>query len=548
MNTLSCFKRQGNVCKTRDAASIALLCMITLFGVSEINAAESSAQFTLGNDTLIVYKDVPGHVPSEFYTIRVRSAATHNEWVECFANITRSLVSSLLAQGVPLEGNKIDHYYTYLKDWSHTYANIEMTSGSRVEVEISSKNGFKIKGMDFTYANAHPAHRAEQPTVVNNKVYFIITNPAQITIDINGQMDSTNTGNGYTGPPIHAVSFFANPIIDKPVRGGQGVYVLNPGAAVPTNPATYTTLYIAPGVHNIGRNFQVGSNKNYYIPGDAIVYGTMNNVNGGGTNVRIYGYGSLSGDLIRHAKHDPAALVPGANMFTWRAIYGVNLANFRVEGLSIVNPAYHTMNLETAQSNQKETFCSWLKIVTWRGNGDGIGEADEIHNCFMRVQDDATYVKGDIIKGTVFWTDVNGAVFIVSGIKGDRPVVVEDCDVIYARHCATTWAGGRVFSKRGGGVKGSAKVNATFKDIRITDPLQTLETFALILDNGSYSGFTFKNIASVRTPSKGDNRILGSWDDITFDNVVLGGKLIASKSDFGTIGPNVTNVKFTKTK
>ena len=68
--------------------------------------------------------------------------------------------------------------------------------------------------------------------------------------------------------------------------------------------------------------------------------------------------------------------------------------------------------------------------------------------------------------------------------------------------------------------------------------------YNLILDNGSYSGFTFKNIASVRTPSKGDNRILGSWDDITFDNVVLGGKLIASKSDFGTIGPNVRNLIF----
>ena len=532
------------IIKEKIISFFTIVIAINFFVFVELNAVESTKEFIKGKDTLIVYSDVPGLTASEFYTIKVRSAATNNQWVECFANITRSLVSSLLAQGVPLEGNKIDHYYTYLKDWSHTYANIEMTSGSRVEVEISSKNGFKIKGMDFTYANAHPAHRAEQPTVVNNKVYFIIKNPAQITIDINGQMDSTNTGNGYTGPPIHAVSFFANPIIDKPVMGGQGVYVLNPGAAVPANPATYTTLYFAPGVHNIGRNFQVGSNKHYYIPGDAIVYGTMNNVNGGGTNVRIYGYGSLSGDLIRHAKHDPAALVPGANMFTWRAIYGVNLANFRVEGLSIVNPAFHTMNLETAQSNQKETFCSWLKIVTWRGNGDGIGEADEIHNCFMRVQDDATYVKGDIIKGTVFWTDVNGAVFIVSGIKGDRPVVVEDCDVIYARHCATTWAGGRVFSKRGGGVKGSAKVNATFKDIRITDPLQTLETFALILNNGSYSGFTFRNIASVRTPSKGDNRILGSWDDITFDNVVLGGKRIASKDDFAHIDSNVTNLKF----
>ena len=114
MNTLNYLKRQRTACKTRVPALIALLCMITLFGVSEMSAAESSAQFTLGNDTLIVYKDVPGHVPSEFYTIRVRSAATHNEWVECFANITRSLHDRLPAN-VPIIKNKREHYYTYLR-------------------------------------------------------------------------------------------------------------------------------------------------------------------------------------------------------------------------------------------------------------------------------------------------------------------------------------------------------------------------------------------------------------------------------------------------
>ena len=43
-------------------------------------------------------------------------------------------------------------------------------------------------------------------------------------------------------------------------------------------------------------------NKTYYIPGDAVVYGTMNN--GGdkhdGENIKIFGHGTLLGDKIPH--------------------------------------------------------------------------------------------------------------------------------------------------------------------------------------------------------------------------------------------------------
>ena len=46
-------------------------------------------------------------------------------------------------------------------------------------------------------------------------------------------------------------------------------------------------------------------NKRYYIPGDAIVYGTMNNnkVNSEGKNIRIFGHGTLSGDKLPHPNY-----------------------------------------------------------------------------------------------------------------------------------------------------------------------------------------------------------------------------------------------------
>lgn len=539
--------------RTNFALCIAFLWIFSSFGVLEMSAADTSPQFVKGSDTLVVYKDVPGLSPSEFYTIRVRSAATNNEWMECFANITRSLWSTLPANTLGTNNSR-EHYYTYVKDWSHTYSNIEMSRGSRVEVEISAKNGFKINGKDFTYAAAHPAHKAGKPSIVNHKVYFTIDNPAQITIDINGQMDETNTGNGYSGPPIHTVSLFANPVMHKPAIGDQGIFVVNPGATPPADPNLYTTLYFAPGMHNVGRNFKVHPNRNYYIPGDAIVYGTMNNMGmASGENIRIYGYGTLCGDKIQHPIYDPARKA-GASEKEWKTIYSENSKNFRVEGLSIVNPPMHTINLNAAKSNKKETFCKWLKVITWRCNGDGIGSAHDIQDCFIRTQDDCTYVKGDR-KRCVFWTDVNGSAFVLAGIPSDREIVIEDCDVIYPRHCSTQWNGGRIFSKRGPqqAAPGTTQVNVTFKNIRITDIFQTLETYNLLsIDksghSGGYSGINFQNITSVKTPFKGDNKIVGHsegpWKDLTFNNVVLGNKKIEKMSDFGKIGENVTDFKF----
>jgi len=525
-----------------------------LLTATEINPWPTTRDFQKGSNRLIVYSDVPGLTPSEFFEIRVRSAATEGQWVPCYANITRSLWSTLSANAEASKTSK-EHYYNYVKDWSHTYANIEMNRGSVVEVQIAAKNGFKIRERNFETANAHPVQKASKPTVVDNIVYFTIQNPGQITIDINGQMDETNTGNGYDGPAIHTITLFANPVIKKPKIGDPGVLVVYPGSPVPTNLGSNTTLYFAPGIHAMGRNYKLASDKSYYIPGDAVVYGSFNNYGiGAVSNVRIFGYGTLSGDRIKHPKHDPEFT---GNENPWKPISASECTNFRVEGVCLANPAFHTLSLSAVKSPAKQTFCHWVKIIAWRSNGDGIGSAHETNDCFIRTQDDCSYVKGDK-KRCVFWTDVNGAVFMLAGMPADseRSLVVEDCDIIYARHCSTTWAGGRVFSKRAEQAPknfGLTKVDITFKDIRITDKLQTLETFQLLTNgnsgkSGGFSGIKFINITSQKTPLSGENKIVGHsdgpWDDITFDNVVLGENQIKSLADFGLIGDNVTNLKF----
>ena len=60
-----------------------------------------------------------------------------------------------------------------------------------------------------------------------------------------------------------------------------------------------------------------------YIPGDAIVYGTMNNYKDGddGNGILIYGHGTLSGDRLPHPHY---ANPPIPDDEHWR-YHGINI-------------------------------------------------------------------------------------------------------------------------------------------------------------------------------------------------------------------------------
>ena len=104
--------------------------------------------------------------------------------------------------------------------------------------------------------------------------------PCLFTVDINRQMDDQDTGKlpqnrgVYEGPPIHTLTIFANPVLaNKPGLEEAGVEVVRPGEQPPEE-GDWHTLYFLPGVHDIGPNYTVHSDKRYYIPGDAVVLGT----------------------------------------------------------------------------------------------------------------------------------------------------------------------------------------------------------------------------------------------------------------------------------
>lgn len=544
--------------KTKVCSFLTFVCALNLLVLSEMSAQVSDQQFLQGNKALTVYKDVPLLTASDKYAIRVKSALTNDQWVNVFVHKSTNRAKEL-PQDQIVGGNRLNYHYQYFTaDWSHNYGNIEMSPNNPVDVEITLVNGFQIDKKAVYKAAAHPASKAsKQPVVINGKIYFTIDNPCQITIDINGQMDDHHAELNPIGPPpvsdgsqsypIHTLSLFANPILQRPVLTDPNIVFVEPGVKPSSNLGVKSILYFKPGVHDIGRNFTIFANKTYYIPGDAIVYGTFANTGGSGANIKLYGSGTISGIKINHPNYDPEYTAPANTTGdkTWKLIWSVNCSNFKVEGLSLMDTPKHTMNLWSASSGKIETVCSWLKIVTWRSNGDGIGTADVINDSFLRTGDDCSYLKGYERKGIVFWRDVHAAGFHMANMSSNA-IAVEDCDVIYNRSRDAIGDNGAIFHQRGEGANGLQSVNLLANNFRSEDPLANMRFFHLSSGTvgASYKGMVFKNISveSLTIKQLIEGRVGAPWGEgITWDNVTFKGTLL-TKDNFTTyfeVGPYV---------
>lgn len=525
-------------------------------------SAQSSQQFSKGKDVLLVYSDVPGLQPSDKYSIRVRSAATQNEWVNCFANYTYNRAFELpqikMSSG-GINPRNVQNYQKFTSGWTQTYGTIEMTKEQPVEVEISS-NVIKIYK-----AAAHPAQKASAVTVVGGKAYFTINNPAQVVIDINGQMDDFNKAIDDKSESqdyiTHTISLFANPIINKSVEKGAKIQYVEPGMMPNNNPALYDVMMFKPGVHDIGKSFKVYAGKKYYIPGDAIVYGTFNNIGltasdglQSGENITIYGSGTISGAKIQHPGYLQGTIQSEIEA-DYKSIAINNGMNVEINGLCVVDPAFHSVNLIAwggrPNKANEVTFARWVKVISWRANGDGIGSTHLVEDCFLRTADDCSYIKGSR-RRCVFWKESNAAVFHMSGIPDPKsffPIVIEDCDVIYSRTTANNYKAG-IFVQRAAGVPAVQRnVNVLIKDIRITDPKSNMPVFNFFsidsTKNGgnanygsSYKGITLQNITVKYPPLVGGltQVLIGNakapwYGGLIFENVTIAGKRLAI-SDF----------------
>ncbi len=229
--------------------TIGLLCLFSLVTFSA-NGAEG----------LSVYSEVPGLAPSEHFKAQVKPATEREGWSSAFMWQTSS----------KKDKDDIEKYPKHLAGWTHSYINFEMDGP--VEIELS-----RVDQQPIRSASPHPIKKVKSCTIRDGKVYIVLDKPCLVAIDIDGQMNSQNTGMGYKGPAIHAFSIFANPPVnDKPKLDDPTVFYAKPGE-IPPAEGTWKTLYFLPGVHDLGAAFPVHANRRYFIPGNALVYGSFSN-------------------------------------------------------------------------------------------------------------------------------------------------------------------------------------------------------------------------------------------------------------------------------
>jgi Bacterial Ig-like domain (group 2)/Divergent InlB B-repeat domain/Secretion system C-terminal sorting domain len=558
---------------------------LSLFVADQMKAqsTDSMEKFAAGTDKeLIVYTDVPNNHPekenrselslaaSPYYTIEVKSEATGDDWVNVFLHCTKNKAD----QSPDGKGKAATNYayHNHTKSWTHSYGNIEMANKQPVEVRVTLKQA--IKGNTIAIKSAvHPFQKVFNSRIENGQVLFTIYNPAQIVIDINGQMDDVNKAvNGNAGDIVHAVSLFANPIMDdKPApSGGAGVVYVQPGQTPPAI-GNNTTMYFNPGVHFIDVNFKVHPNKHYYIPGNAIVYGTMNNVgvsipNDGtaissGHGIKIFGYGTLSGSIFDHWEFQDDVTNGTISNSVYKGILIENAYQTILKGITVDDTANHSVALDNWNGRLDKTvpvsFATWAKVITWRANGDGI-VADDIQDSFLRTSDDCSYMKGHR-KRLTFWKDSNAAIFHMAMIPEYNgaapksfPIEIEDCDVIYNRSRNLQGEGNTgVFHLRGTGGNnmdlGSRTVNVLVKNIRLHDKRSNMPTFNMFTYLSSnafiqpYKGLTFENIwvaanvnpAAYQTYARLEGNPAAAWDSsLAFNNVYDRGSIVSGLGNF----------------
>lgn len=494
-----------------------------------------------------VYDDVPCLPPSPYYSFKVREFGTV-DWFDTFALMTECTTEKFC---------NTTGFYEHLGEWSNTYINFEMQNDVLVEIEIT-----KLWGDPITKAVVHPYSAAESCELTDGKAIVKISKTSLFTVDINGQMDDQDTGKTpagpyYSGPPIHTLTIFANPFLEgKPDLDDEEVMQVKPGE-VPSSEGDWHTLYFLPGIHDVGISFPVHSGKSYYIPGDAVVYGTLNNGQdwSDGGKIKIFGHGTLSGDMLPHPS-EANPTVTSDSYWTYSPIFISGATSTTVEGITIANSAYHSVMLVADYNPQRPTDIKWTKMFTWRANGDGTNQFGNtlLEDSFIRTQDDSTIVNGRGIRRVVYWNDSNGSTFVLTPIGKEgfdkKTIVVEDCTVVYARAKWHHWPSGRLFNMRGAG-GGSGGDNLVFRNIAVEDPRPTLQHFMIALEGvepwtdpderkrgpGDVFGILFQNISIAAPSVLGEPDVLWGMSDgliygLQFDNVVIGGEQIVGVDHF----------------
>jgi len=473
------------------------------------------------NQPLIVYDDVPEREASEHYACRVKRDDESGKWQKAFVLQTKAPEQTIECQDRNNNDDPEDDcineggYYDNLRGWTASWIAFESDFEYPVVVEIAKKDGMAI-----TEAVVRPAGAVSNVEVRDDKAYVTFYRPANVNVDINGQMEGQYTGMEYTGDKIHTISLFGNPIYPIPNTSDDGVYKLEPGKDIPDrSEVDWHTIYFEPGVHDIGSPFIIENNETLYIPGDAVVRGTIHPVEEKPSNVdehetwwqssaegfTVYGSGTISGEKNEWNGDG----IFENKTFTYQA------ANVVLEGFVVIDPANHTFNMNNKYDNPAQlNRYKNLKILGWRQNSDAINafRHSVVSDCFFRVQDDVFYYGENVkMSDIVTWNDANGAVvYLTKGTPQVTDSYIRDISVIYHRSKWHYWDGGRIISMRETPSykkdKGKDISNVRISNITVTDP------------HPAFPPFFGTMLEDVDATAKQEERL--TLENIVFENIV----------------------------
>ena len=391
------------------------------------------------------------------------------------------------------DANKFVEQKKNMSDWNHWTT---FSFSGKVSVDIELLAGAMKK------CTVYPLHRKIKPTAGGNRLRFDIERPAKLFIAIDGQEED----------PLFV---FADATLKTPNRNDPNV------------------VWFGPGVHDVGKHYQLLTGKTYYLAGGAYVKGSFlgERVDG----VTICGPGILSGENIPHRPYREAKFEGVGIHFTGR---GRNV----IKDVTIINPSQYCMQSYVGCLTTRNVKCFgwWYETDGWCGNRGSL-----LEDSFFKVNDDVVklYHPDVQVRNLVIYQQINGAPFQFGwGGESGSNGVVEDIDLI---HCevkfSKVFVSNRAFISRRIGRANSVTRNFRFSRIRAD---RDIAHIIGIVSEGTVEGIHIQDF-TVRGKQRWPSYLKGGTvRGITFENVIVGGRKAGrTEIDLKTQG-NVSNVTF----
>ena len=433
-------------------------------------------------NSLITYPGPAGVTPSDQYAVRI-SVSRGAPYI-----FNDSFVYKVIAQQPPDNANK---------EADTSWTTYSFSGNSIVEV---TKTGSTIQSCAI-----RPDKYALPTTIINNRCYFVLSSPKNVSVEINGDK-------------IHPMLVFANPL-EVAVPVANGTNIVNYPATPSSSPRT---IIFPPGVNDIG-NMTLASNTTYYLAGGSYVRGTFSGSDL--QNVVVRGRGIISGEQFPFTGQGPVTL----QMFSVTKLS----TNLVVDGITLIQTPFYGIQLIGANTIARNN-----KLIAWNWNTDGIsvGFSGLIENNFLKVNDDATKLGSNSVSaGNVFWQGPNASTQLI-GVNRDvdiNTIWAHDNIILRTEHVNNGLYNSIVAANQGGsGILNNYLIeNMTVEDVNY-------KLFYLAVQSNPYTN----------PPNK---PATGGLKDMVFNNITvrnnLSQKSLISGNPSGTTcinSPCISNIKF----